>query len=213
MTEAQKKKTPAKCAPKKKSEVNVKKTEVTQKAAEKASSEQKGKFNELIDTFWPEAKKDLQKGIDATKKMIEKSDKTVRDFSKKSIEAVSKNVTKEKINEVAHKTWPVVKKDLEIGLDASMKMLEKGDKAVQELSKKSTQHTKKFSLYLKREKHYHNLGKIVAHTPKSQWSKEEKIKGSLSDIHDMTKEMKQIEEKIKQLAKESKKNEVKKKKS
>mgnify|MGYP001587554368 CR=1 FL=1 len=79
-------------------------------------------------------------------------------------------------HDMVEKVWPKTKQELEKGMEVAKKIIEEGQKNIRILSEQSVKNTKKLSLNLRREKLYHDLGKVIANTPEGRWAESEKIK-------------------------------------
>ena len=94
--------------------------------------------------------------------------------------------------EVYEKIWPNTKKELEKVAENTKQLIIKGEEYLKCVSEKGIQNTKKMALSLRKEKVYYNLGKIAANTPKSQWSKNQKITNFLQEVKKIDKEIKSL---------------------
>ena len=103
-----------------------------------------------------------------------------------------KDIAKDTIKEIKEKVWPKTRKELENALKSTKSMIDKGEKYLKNVSEKGAQQTKKLSLSLNREKLYYDLGKLVSSTPKTKWKSNLKIKNSIKNIKDLTKDIKKI---------------------
>ena len=99
---------------------------------------------------------------------------------------------KHKFEEFKKKYWPKTKKELEKGMEQTKVLLKKGEEHVREFSHQSAVQAKKMHLQLKREKLFYDLGKAVATTPKTRWNTTEKIAKAVTNIKDLSKEIKSI---------------------
>jgi hypothetical protein len=130
-------------------------------------------FNKLIAEAWPKTKQELEKGIQIAKVAIEKSEKQFR------------------------KTWPKTKQKLDKGIQVAKSALIQGEKHLKALTETSIRNSKKLSLSLQREKLYHDLGKALAATARSQWEKNKKIETFLSSVEELNQKIKELEPKAK----------------
>ena len=103
-----------------------------------------------------------------------------------------KDIAKDTMKEITESVWPKTRKELEIALKNTKGMIDKGEKYLKNVSAKGVQQTKKLSLSLNREKLYYNLGKLVSITPMTKWKTNQKIKNSIKNIKDLTKDIKKI---------------------
>ncbi|UCG35310.1 MAG: hypothetical protein JSW17_00480 [Candidatus Omnitrophota bacterium] len=90
------------------------------------------------------------------------------------------------------KLWPKTKKEWEKGLKQTKKLLDKGETYLKSVSEKGVEQTRKISLNLKKEQLYYNLGKLVANTPKTKWSKSPKVAKLLKQIANIENTVKKI---------------------
>ncbi|UCC96016.1 MAG: hypothetical protein JSW40_04505, partial [Candidatus Omnitrophota bacterium] len=92
--------------------------------------------------------------------------------------------------EVAEKVWPKTKKELEKAIDRAKVLMGRGEEYLKGVTEKGVENTKKLSLSLKREKLYHDLGKLAAVTPKNKWAHTKRINDLLKDIKTIDREVK-----------------------
>jgi len=88
--------------------------------------------------------------------------------------------------------WPKTKKELERGMQSARKVMEQAEKQFKILSEKSAKSSKKLQLSLKREKAYHELGKLTAKTSRPQWSQSKKINTLVRDVKKLDRQIKNI---------------------
>ncbi len=102
------------------------------------------------------------------------------------------NKKKDPLKEIAEKVWPKTKKELEKGMKSAKEMLNKGEKYLKDVSDKGREKTKKLSLTLRREKLFYDLGKAAATTVKTKWNSSKKIQSVLTEIKNLTAQIKKI---------------------
>jgi predicted nucleic acid-binding Zn-ribbon protein len=89
-----------------------------------------------------------------------------------------------------NKLWKRTKKDLEIAIDNTTKLIKKGEGYIKEFSEKGKEKIEALNITVKREKLYYQLGKTIASTPKSRWTSSKKLDKILKEIKNLTKEIK-----------------------
>lgn len=96
---------------------------------------------------------------------------------------------KDTLKYVKTEIWPKTKKELEIGIKNTKKLLDKGEKYLKNFSERSAIQAKKISLGLKREKIYYSLGKIVAESKSENLSEDKKINDLIKQIRNLDKQI------------------------
>ena len=104
-------------------------------------------------------------------------------------------IEKKELQKKIVQLWQRTRKDLELGLNETSRMLKVGEKYIKEVSEKSKERLELLNLRVKREKLYYKLGKIAANTAKSKLLSDKKAQELLSDIKKLTKEIKKKQKK------------------
>ena len=155
----------------------------------------KTQFNQVVDQAWPKTKQELEKGLKTAKKIVEEAQKHIKAFSQQGLKSISEHkpqLDSKKFHEMVDKVWPKTKVELEKGIEVTKKLIDQGQKNLKTLSDESVKNTKKLSLSLKREKLYHDLGKVIANMPEGRWSESEKVREFINRSKELEQEIKKL---------------------
>ena len=78
--------------------------------------------------------------------------------------------------------WPKAKKELEKGIKETRSLIEKGEKQVAGMTETGIQNMKAFSMELRREKLFYELGKLAAKVSPDRWKNNAKISKAIAEI-------------------------------
>ena len=96
--------------------------------------------------------------------------------------------------EMIDKHWPSARAELNKAMKVTGDLLVKGEKAAVDLSKKGIAATKKISLGLLRDKHYYDLGKLVAGLNREKWAVNARIESLIKEIKKIGQDIKNVKE-------------------
>ncbi len=97
------------------------------------------------------------------------------------------------LDEFMHKTWPKVKEELEAGIKKTRELIAQGEKEVVKLTDKSSKQLKVLTLNHKKDRHYHELGKLVSALPREELGHSESVTVQLNEIESLDKEIAAIQ--------------------
>ena len=97
------------------------------------------------------------------------------------------------LDEFVHKTWPKVKEDLEAGIKKARELIVQGEKEVVKLSDKGSKQFKIMTLTHKKDRHYHELGKLVSALPRQELLRSESVTQQLNEIEGIDREITAIQ--------------------
>ncbi len=119
-------------------------------------------IKEVVDKLWPKTKKELESAMKSAKKFMAKGEKYL------------------------------TKKELDSAVSNVKKFMNRSEAYLKKVSIKGVKETKKFSLGLKKEKAFHDLGKAVSSISPSRWPIDEKVSKLLKQIKGLNSQIKKI---------------------
>jgi len=80
------------------------------------------------------------------------------------------------------KLWKPVKKDLDKILKETTSLAKKGESYLKDISEKGKENLELLSLFLKKEKLYYQLGKVISTLPRNRWKEDKRVNEIVSQI-------------------------------